>query len=760
MVTRKSAPSVKIPASLLKREAQKAAKKMIADEQKKERAKELRERAKAKAKNKIKKRKETLAEQDAYLSSGVMQDVWAVGAIALSFICIALFKSTGDASIMITEGFKFVFGMGMWLLPVASFIAGVFLLVKRHSVVLPIQIISLFFFFIFTLGLINLILPIEDMLDASPLYGGALGFAASGLLAQFLGKGVTALILLTLWFITAIIGFKINLSQLLENKEEIITNIKEKATTAKETTKKALKNDVEEAPSRFKNDLEIIDSTKGGEKKNTATDLDLDPLTQAKNKELTGEWEPLSLEILRENTDTITVNEKELRDAAEQIRQKLEQFGISVTMKSVHVGPTVTQFTLAPDAGVKLTKITALKNDLALALAATSLRIEAPIRGKSLVGIEIPNSERANVGMREILESDAWSDMKSPLALSVGRDVAGKPFTVDLAKMPHLLIAGKTGSGKSVGMNAFLCSLLWKNAPDDLKFILIDPKRVELKPYDNLPHLLTPVIVEPEKAVSSLAWCVAEMNRRYKLLASKGVRDIKSFNAKFPEEKEPFIVIVIDELADLMMAAGKDVEAAICRIAQMARAVGMHLIIATQRPSVDVVTGLIKANLPSRIAFKVSSGVDSRTIIDGVGAEDLLGFGDMLYLDGNSGNLTRVQGVYITDEEISRITNHIKLQFPEMIANDEITKQSIEGMAKGGVLTAGVEPVADENLDDMFEKAVQVVLDNNKASASFLQRRLEIGYARAARILDQMESKGIIGPSRGAKAREIYGRQE
>jgi len=464
------------------------------------------------------------------------------------------------------------------------------------------------------------------------------------------------------------------------------------------------------------------------------------------------------VDLLRDNVATIVVDETGLREKAEIIREKLEQFGIDVTMKSVHVGPTVTQFTLQPAPGIKLTKITALKDDLALALAAKNIRIEAPIRGQSFVGIEIPNKERANVGMREILESDVWENEKTRLKLALGRDVAGKPMIADLAKMPHLLIAGKTGSGKSVAMNAFLCSLLWQNPPDKLKMILVDPKRVELTLYNHLPHLLTPVIVEPEKCVSALAWAVAEMNRRYKMFSEARCRNITEYNEKFKDAEEPFIVIVIDELADLMMVAGKDVEAAICRIAQMARAVGMHLIVATQRPSVDVVTGLIKANLSSRIAFKVSSGIDSRTILDGIGAEDLLGFGDMLSLDGNTGAITRIQGIYISNEEVERVTNHIKLQFPEMVSNDEITSQSIEGMAKGGVLTAGTRVTEDEDLDDMFQEAVEIVQETGKASASFLQRRMEIGYARAARLLDQMESRKLIGPARGAKPREVFGR--
>lgn len=771
MVRRKKAPSVKIPASVLRREAQKAARKMIVAEKRKEKLRETRERAKERAKTKIEKsrnKKQVKQEQHvAAISPHLMRDLWASGWIIVGILVLALLSSGEGASAQVAHGLKWMLGIGAWLVPPACIASGIVLLSRRELEFPPIRVGTLVGLFCCVLGLINLLVSHGDSEALKHLYGGMIGFTVGFFPREFLGTGVTAVLLLGLGWLCATVGFKIHWSVLL-GWAEPTERLKVEKNTGTATEKKTKKEEeVREKPlkkTRFSNDLEIVDSTKAVPTPSTKK-IDLaatDELTEAKNRALSGVWEPPSIDLLQVQKSTITVNEKKLRDDAEKIREKLEQFGIFVTMKSVHVGPTVTQFTLEPSAGVKLTKITGLKNDLALTLAAESIRIEAPIRGKSLVGIEIPNEKRATVSMREILESEGWEEFDAPLKLAVGRDVAGKPIIIDLAKMPHLLIAGKTGSGKSVGMNAFLCSLLWNNSPADLRLILIDPKRVELKRYDKLPHLLTPVIVEPEKSVSALAWAVAEMNRRYRMLSEEGVVNLDQYNEKFPEKKEPKIVIVIDELADLMMVAGKDVEAAVVRIAQLARAVGMHLMVATQRPSVDVVTGLIKANLPARIAFRVSSQIDSRTIIDGMGAESLLGLGDMLCLDGNSGALTRVQGIYISNDEVSRIVNHIKLQFPEMIANDEVTQQSIEGMAKGGVLTAGVKPddVPDEDLDVLFNDAVALVLETGKASASFLQRRLEVGYARAARILDQMEAKNIVGPAKGAKPREIFGRSE
>lgn len=778
---KKKSPSVRIPASVLRKEAQKAAKKMLAAEKKKERTKLLRVKAKEKAKKKIEKSKSREKKVAEFKNTPIYKEIIGWSWAALGVVLFAVFFSSAAVSRQIFAGFRWLFGIGMWIVPLICIAVGVMFIItknpdkEKHPFYYewsPIRVISLLVFFSAILGLINLSLPQNESMALAATRGGSLGFTIGFFIREFLGDMVTGVFLFGLAWITATIGFRIHWSEVISRDSKASSQsspmrrvssdeLKIEDTTGAvqkkilDEAKAEIKNEKKEK-SRFKNELKIVDNNVKSREKTEEEKID-----DQMKKKLAGTWQAPTLDLLGKNPSKIVADEKKLRAAAEKIREKLSQFGIDVTMKSVHVGPTVTQFTLEPAAGVKLTKITSLKNDLALALAAENIRLEAPILGKSLVGIEIPNDKRANVSMREIIESEAWEKEKAPLKLAVGRDVAGKPIVVNLGKMPHLLMAGKTGSGKSVGMNAFLCSLLWNNSPEDLKLILIDPKRVELSRYKGLPHLLTPVIVEPEKSVSALAWAVAEMNRRYRMLAEVGVVNLDQYNEKFAEKKEPRIVIVVDELADLMMVAGKDVEAAIVRIAQLARAVGMHLIIATQRPSVDVVTGLIKANLPARIAFKVSSQIDSRTIIDGMGAESLLGLGDMLYLDGNSGNLTRVQGIYITNEEVARLTNFIKLQFPEAIGNDEITQQSIEGMAKGKVLTAGLpqRETDDENLDKLYSKAVEVVLQNKKASASFLQRRLEIGYARAARILDQMEERRIIGPSKGAKARDIYGQQ-
>jgi len=436
---------------------------------------------------------------------------------------------------------------------------------------------------------------------------------------------------------------------------------------------------------------------------------------------------------------------------ARVIRETFQNFNIDVEMEGANIGPRVTQYTLKPPTGVKLTKITALENNLALDLAATSIRMEAPIPGKRAVGIEVPNLKPAIVRLSSILSSSDWTTSHEPLEFSIGKDIAGKAVVANLAKMPHLLVAGQTGSGKSVMINDILTSLLYRNSPSDLKLILVDPKTVELTPYNDIPHLLTPVITEPEKCISALKWAVAEMERRYRTLAEHKKRNIAEYNGLKDEESMPYIVIVIDELADLMMMAARDVEALIVRIAQKARAVGIHLILATQRPSVDVITGLIKANVPARIAFTTASQVDSRTIIDQMGAEKLLGQGDMLFLTSDMPKPKRVQAAFISDNETVKVTDFIREQrAPDY--NDEVVSQPVT-IGKGGVVAdMGSSSDAD---DDMFRDAVRVVIENKKASTSLLQRRLRIGYGRAARLIEEMEEQGIIGQADGSRPREV-----
>ena len=457
----------------------------------------------------------------------------------------------------------------------------------------------------------------------------------------------------------------------------------------------------------------------------------------------------------------------DIQQNAHIIQDTLREFSIDVEMEGANIGPKVTQYTLKPPAGIKLSRITALETNIALNLAASTLRMEAPIPGQKAVGIEVPNKKAADVRIRGILDTPEWRKADEPLSFAIGKDISGLPVVGELNKMPHLLVAGQTGSGKSVMINTLLCSLLYRNAPSDMKLILVDPKQVEMAPYQDIPHLLTPVIVEPEKTISALKWAVNEMERRYSLLAEEKVRDIKSYNEKVKnktvgvededgniqqvdEGHMPYIVIVIDELADLMMVAARDVEALIVRIAQKARAVGIHLVLATQRPSVDVITGLIKANIPARIAFTVASQVDSRTILDQIGAEKLLGQGDMLMKTASMPKPKRIQGAWVMDSEVNKITDHLRMQSAPQY-NDEIVSQPVHLNGKGGV----VMDFDHEGGDDMFKDAVRVVIESRKASTSLLQRKLRVGYARAARIIEEMEEQGIIGPADGARPREV-----
>ncbi|MCL5784109.1 MAG: DNA translocase FtsK [Patescibacteria group bacterium] len=441
----------------------------------------------------------------------------------------------------------------------------------------------------------------------------------------------------------------------------------------------------------------------------------------------------------------------DVKKSASIIEKTLDSFGVQATVAEVNGGPAVTQYALRISAGTKISKIANLQHDMALALATPTgtVRIEAPIPGKSLVGIEVPNHSLEIVGLKHVLSSDEMSRHKSKLAVALGRDTSSKPMIVDIDKMPHCLIAGTTGSGKSIMLNAIITSLLFRNSPDELKLILIDPKRVELTSYNGIPHLLTPVITEPEKILSSLKWAMAEMDRRYKLFQSVGVRNITGYNEMSGFQALPYIVIIIDELADLMMFAPVEIEDAITRIAQLARATGIHLVVATQRPSVDVITGLIKANIPCRIAFNVSSMVDSRVILDGPGAEKLLGRGDMLFLPPDASKPMRIQGVFVQDGEINNLIKYLKSTGIAPQYTAEVTEMPI-GRAGGRGGNGG-----GGDQDELFEEAVRTICQYDRASASLLQRRLKVGYARAARIIDELEMAGIIGPGEGSKPRDV-----
>ena len=467
------------------------------------------------------------------------------------------------------------------------------------------------------------------------------------------------------------------------------------------------------------------------------------------------EYPPIEL-LSKGKAKSLKGGAKALTDTATKLQKTLYSFGVSAKVENVSVGPAITRYELKPAEGVRVSKIANLADDIALNLAAETIRIEAPIPGKQAVGIEVPNKEKEMVHLREVLESKEFQANKSKLTIALGKDVAGNTQLADIAKMPHVLIAGSTGSGKSVCVNTIITSIIYNAKPSEVKLVMVDPKVVELSVYNGIPHLLIPVVTDPKKAAGALAWAVQEMDDRYNKFASKGVRDLKGYNKAIEKEggfgKLPQIVIIVDELADLMMVVAKDVEEAICRLAQKARAAGMHLVIATQRPSVDVITGLIKANIPSRIAFAVSSQVDSRTILDTIGAEKLLGKGDMLFFPSGAPKPSRVQGAFVSDEEVEKIVDFVKSNGTATYSEDIL--ESIENSNKTDKELAQ-EQASDDDTDPFLMDAIQTVVETGQASTSFIQRRFKVGYARAGRIIDQMEERGVISGYQGSKPREV-----
>lgn len=705
------------------------------------------------------------------LPDGFWAQVGAVGLIVLSILLVvAWFGAGGPVLEWINMAAQKTVGYAMYALPVLLVYVAVEIFraaenrlpwVMRFAVILEI---------IWFAGLFGL-LKNQNRPDA----GGFVGDLANSAMSTMVEPAIAAFVYILLILITALFITRVSPFEVIKRIWGMVKRDRSEDDGNIEVMRKAARVDTPKKPSDINLNAGVpimeaepvkkpssIGSLKNSVKKDKVAEEQA-ALVMAHDPN----WKPPSMDLLEKKESAADVGNFEQN--VQIIRDTLSEFNIDVEMEDVNIGPKVTQYTLRPPSGVKLTRITALETNIALNLAAQSLRIEAPIPGQRAVGIEVPNRKAADVRLFSILNSKQWKGGREPLSFAIGKDISGQAVIGELNKMPHLLIAGQTGSGKSVMINTLLSSLLYRNSPSDMKLILVDPKQVEMAPYEDIPHLLTPVITEPEKTISALKWAVNEMERRYQLLREEGVRDISGYNKKVKshatkiavadedgnvqqheEGAMPYVVIVIDELADLMMVAARDVEALIVRLAQKARAVGIHLVLATQRPSVDVITGLIKANVPARIGFTVASQVDSRTILDQVGAEKLLGQGDMLMLTPSMGKPKRIQGAWVTDDEVNRITDHLRMQSAPQY-NDEVVAQPVQLNGKGGV----VMDFGGEGGDDMFKDAVRVVIDGRKASTSLLQRRLRIGYARAARIIEEMEEQGIIGPADGSRPREV-----
>ena len=612
-----------------------------------------------------------------------------------------------------------------------------------------------------------------------PSAGGFIGDTANRAMSAMVDPGIAALIYVVLIIITALFITQTSPFMVIKKIAEALKRDHSEEDNNAAVMKKAAREDAASAKSssdiKLNAGVPTVDPVTPKDKK--ASPLSSLRGSVARDKAAEEQaalvaahdpnWQAPSLDLLEKKQSPADAGD--IRQNAQIIHDTLAEFNIDVEMEDANIGPKVTQYTLRPPSGVKLTRITALETNIALNLAAQSLRIEAPIPGQKAVGIEVPNRRAADVRLYGVLDSKQWKNAREPLSFAIGKDISGEAVVGELNKMPHMLIAGQTGSGKSVMINTLLTSLLYRNSPSDMKLILVDPKQVEMAPYEDIPHLLTPVITEPEKTISALKWAVNEMERRYKLLAAEKIRDIKGYNQRLATRAKkipvadadgniqqhedgamPYIVIVIDELADLMMVAARDVEALIVRLAQKARAVGIHLVLATQRPSVDVITGLIKANVPARIGFTVASQVDSRTILDQIGAEKLLGQGDMLLYTPSMSKPKRIQGAWVTDDEVNKITDHLRMQSAPQY-NDEVVAQPVQLNGKGGLavdFSGGGE-------DEAFMDAVRVVIEGGKASTSYLQRRLRIGYGKAARLIEEMEERGIVGPANGSKARDV-----
>ncbi len=733
--------------------------------------------------------------------SGMTREMWAVIFIALGIIAALCFYTEASASPLGRAVRAFglgILGAAGYVLPLLLLVFGVHYLVKRDFAPYRRQYILALTLLVLVASIIHLFCGSHSW-DMGAFYtdhaaGGIIGGLVATTLVKLAGKAVAAVILIVLLLLLGVWITGFSLADIVEKIQARAENARSRRKA--EETKAEIVPAVEKPARRKK---EEIPQTKEKEKEETfnfddikifthdqmtvndmpeAEEIPIEaPRAEGENEkegspdkkeeeagppvavseieaEITERREERvyiypSTDLLAKPKASKSEKPEDLRESAKKLVETLKSFGVEAKILEVTKGPNITRYELQPSAGVKVSKIVNLADDIALNLAATAVRIEAPIPGKAAVGIEIPNKNATTVTLREMLETAEFRDFKAKTAFAVGKDISGQTMVADLSKMPHLLIAGATGSGKSVCINTLIASLIYKAAPEDVRLLMIDPKVVELKVYNGLPHLLIPVVTDPRKAAGALNWAVTEMLRRYKLFSESNVRNLAGYNEYLISEGEKTmesIIIVVDELADLMMAAPHEVEDAICRLAQMGRAAGMHLVIATQRPSVDVITGLIKANIPSRIAFAVASQIDSRTILDMMGAEKLLGKGDMLYLPFGASKPIRLQGAFISDSEVERLVEFVK--------GDEEAEYDEEIMER---LEHADEPEADDpgDSDDLLSQAIEIVVDSGQASVSMIQRRLKVGYSRAGRIVDQMEARGIIGPHEGSKPRQV-----
>jgi S-DNA-T family DNA segregation ATPase FtsK/SpoIIIE len=691
------------------------------------------------------------------LPEGFWQQATAVVLVVVSLLLVvAMFGAGGPLMEAVLTAGKWLLGWTIFLVPlVFGYIA--FEIFRAETNRLPfVMEFGTALLLVFVAGFFHLFLqdPADLQLAMTGVGGGVAGYSVDRVMLSLLDTKTSGLVLLVLTFITSLFILRVSPLSVFKAlaglfRREQIDDENNRAVAERAAALDQKSSSIGEL--KMNEGVPTLASMRGGRGlKNSFEKSTQEEQQSALTIASDPNWKFPALDLLEKKQSPADAGD--VKHNAQVIKDTLGEFSIDVEMEGANIGPKVTQYTLKPPAGVKLTRITALETNLALNLAASAIRIEAPIPGQRAVGIEVPNVKAADVRLYGVLNSNNWQHAGSPLSFAIGRDIAGEPTLGELDKMPHLLIAGATGSGKSVMINTLLSSLLYRNSPSDLKLILVDPKQVELTPYNDIPHLLTPVIIEPEKCISALKWAVNEMERRYSLLAEEKVRNIKSYNELKKKDGEgmPYIVIVIDELADLMMLAARDVEALIVRLAQKARAVGIHLVLATQRPSVDVITGLIKANVPARIAFTVASQVDSRTILDQVGAEKLLGRGDMLLLTPELSKPKRIQGAFVGDDEVVKVTDHLRTQRPPEY-DPEIVAQPVQLNGKGGV----VMDFDGGGDDDMYKDAVRVVFESGKASASLLQRRLRVGYARAARLIETMEEQGVVGPADGARPRDV-----